>query len=66
MWNRLLAVSLIVLIGGSEGFSEDAVHIRSKYGNQFVTSSTLRWVSEQKGEHRDTAVEGSVERVLSK
>ncbi|CAH1395809.1 unnamed protein product [Nezara viridula] len=54
-----------ILISYVEAFSETSVYLKSSdiFMNKLVTSSTLRWISAEKGSHPETAVEGTFETV---
>lgn len=54
-----------ILITYVEAFSESSVYLKSSdvFMNKLVTSSTLRWISAEKGSHPETAVVGTFETV---
>lgn len=59
-------VSATLALALAEAFSENSVYLKSpNFLNKLVTSSTLRWITAEKGNHPDTAVVGTVERVVN-
>jgi hypothetical protein len=58
---RGLLLALLVVFGVKSTTAENSVHIRSKYDNQLITSSTLKWVSAENGQHPNTSVVGAIE-----
>ncbi|XP_014283808.1 protein unzipped [Halyomorpha halys] len=59
------AIVISILVTYVEAFSENSVYLKSSdvFMNKLVTSSTLRWITAEKGSHPETAVVGTVETV---
>ena len=61
-----MLLTLLIVTVLSRTCAESGVHIRSKYLNELITSSTLKWVSAENGFHSNATVVGAIEIVQGK